>query len=213
MRNFIIITSLFLSLFVSAACSKSSGPIGGDDEKALVSPAGNIASTAAAGSGKAATSAIDDVPSNTNAQPATRSPLPPRTGFVNDYADVIDARTKRMLETSLRKLRTDSKIEFAVVTVDTTGEQSSVDYAMAVARGWGVGSKDSGGLILLIAIKDRKWELRWTHSLEDKLQNIQEELARQMTGLFRQLRYSEGIANGVKAVMLRLEDQSLSRRP
>ncbi|HUQ31002.1 MAG TPA: TPM domain-containing protein [Pyrinomonadaceae bacterium] len=206
MRKAIAIASLFLCIFVAASCSKPGAPVNADDKTLLVSPAGNTAPTRATGSGKAVVSAIDDVTTNSGGQ--TKSPLPPPTGFVNDFADVIDAKTKKGLETSLKKLRTESDIEFAVVTVDTTGEQSSVDYAMAVARGWGVGSKnkDGGGLLLLIAIRDRKWELRWTHSLEDDLQDgIREELARRMTGLFLQHKYSEGIANGVKAVMLRLE--------
>lgn len=33
------------------------------------------------------------------------SPLPPSTGFVNDFAGVIDASTKQQLETKLKNLK------------------------------------------------------------------------------------------------------------
>src|SRR5438093_12974978 len=55
------------------------------------------------------------------AQPQTaQSPLPQPTGYVNDYAGVVDSATKQQLETTLGKLDRQQQIQFAVVTVDTT---------------------------------------------------------------------------------------------
>lgn len=206
MRKLFVITSLLFSLFV-AACSKSSGLSSVDDKKALVSPDGNIASTAASGNGRPTSSAIDDAPASPE---KSKSPLPSPTGFVNDYAKVIDAQTKKDLEATIEKLKKNSKIEFAVVTVETTGEISQNDYADAVARGWGIGPKDKsigGGLILLIAIKDRRWVLRWSRSLADDLDAIENELQGLMTEPFRQGKYSEGISKGVEAVISRLAER------
>ena len=203
MRKTIAIATLLLIVFI-AACSKSGSVTSVDENRAAVSPTVNNTSTAAMGSGKAAASAIDDIVAT---QVESKSPLPPPTGFVNDYAKVIDTGTKKDLETTLEKLKEDSKIEFAVVTVDTTGDQAAADYAMAVARGWGIGPKDEsgGGLILLIAIKDRKWAIRWSKSLMSDLENgTEEELQSRMTGPFRQGKYSEGIMNGANAVMSKL---------
>src|SRR5882672_2646282 len=89
-----------------------------------------------------------------DAQPA-QSPLPSPTGYVNDYAGVIDAAAKDRLETTLGNLDRQQQIQFAVVTVDTTGGQDIFDYSQAVAGGWGIGSKDTqkASLLLLIAIK------------------------------------------------------------
>src|SRR5438094_110938 len=80
-----------------------------------------------------------------------QSPLPPPNGYVNDYAGVIDAATKKRLETVLENLKTRADIEFAVVTVKTTGNTDIYDYTLAVARGWGIGSPEGekNGLILL----------------------------------------------------------------
>src|SRR5438270_13573502 len=69
-------------------------------------------------------------------------PLPPPTGFVNDYAKVIDAQTKANLETTLKNLKDRAQIELAIVTVSSTGDQDIFDYSLAVARGWGIGAKE-----------------------------------------------------------------------
>src|SRR5947209_8899716 len=76
-----------------------------------------------------------------NAQ-AAQSPLPKPTGYVNDYAGVVDRATKERLETTLDNLDRQQQIQFSVVTVDTTGGQDIFAYSLAVARGWGSGDKD-----------------------------------------------------------------------
>src|SRR5437868_11725816 len=100
-----------------------------------------------------------------------QSPLPPPTGYVNDYARVIDPATKQQLETTLANLDRQQKIQFSVVTVDTTGGREIFDYSLAVARGWGIGSKDTQkpSLLLLVAIKDRKYFPQVSRHLEGDL--------------------------------------------
>ena len=100
-----------------------------------------------------------------------QSPLPPPTGYVNDYANVIDRATKQQLETTLANLDQQQKIQFSVVTVDTTGGREIFDYSLAVARGWGIGSKDAQkpSLLLLVAIKDHKYFTQVSRHLEGDL--------------------------------------------
>ena len=192
------------------ACARQNRQISVSENQAPASPVAvnGPASTAAAGSGVPVDAAIDDAPRPEEGQ--AKSPLPPPTGFVNDYAKVLDPQTKGKLEATLKQLEERSKIEFAVVTVDTTGEQSSFDYAMAVARGWGIGSKetDGGGIILLIAVKDHRWECRWTRGLEADLKDsLGDELGPQMTASFRQGKYGEGITKGVELVISQLSER------
>src|ERR1700680_858196 len=86
------------------------------------------------------------------AEPAN-SPLPPPNPFryVVDNAGVIDSATNQRMEKILRALKESGDIEFAVVTVKTTGDQDIFDYSLAVARGWGIGSSEGekNGLLLL----------------------------------------------------------------
>ncbi|MDX6384071.1 MAG: uncharacterized protein QOK48_1644 [Blastocatellia bacterium] len=126
-----------------------------------------------------------------------QSPLPKPTGYVNDYAGVVDAATKERLETTLGNLDRQQQIQFSVVTVDTTGGQDIFDYSLAVARGWGVGAKDATkpSLLLLVAIKDRKYFTQVSRHLEGDLPDglvgqIQRE---QLVPAFKAGKYGEGL--------------------
>src|SRR5437879_12842838 len=76
-----------------------------------------------------------------------QSPLPKPTGYVNDYAAVIDSATKDRMETTLGNLDREQQIQFAVVTVNTTGGQDIFDYSLAVDWRWGICSKYTSRLI------------------------------------------------------------------
>jgi uncharacterized protein len=135
-----------------------------------------------------------------NAQTA-QSPLPQPTGYVNDYAGVVDSATKDRLETTLGNLDRQQQIQFSVVTVDTTGGQEIFDYSLAVARGWGIGSKDATkpSLLLLVAIKDRKYFTQVSRHLEGDLPDglvgqIQRE---QLVPAFKAGQYGQGLADTV----------------
>jgi uncharacterized protein len=143
------------------------------------------------------------------AEAKVQSPLPPATGFVNDYANVFDPVAKKQLEMLLTDLRDKASIEFAVVTVDTTNGQPIFDYSLAVARGWGVGPKDKskgGGLLLLLSVKDRQWRLQVSRSLEKDLpDDVCKELGDQSIELYKQGRYDEGIVKYVDSIIQRLQ--------
>src|SRR6266404_3200791 len=132
---------------------------------------------------------------------AAQSPLPQPTGYVNDFAGVVDAATKERLETTLGNLDRQQQIQFSVVTVDTTGGQDIFDYSLAVARGWGIGAKDAQkpSLLLLVAIKDRKYFTQVSRHLEGDLPDglvgqIQRE---RLVPAFKAGQYGQGLADTV----------------
>ena len=129
------------------------------------------------------------------------SPLPAPTGYVNDYAKVLDAGTEGQLETTLTKLDQQQQIQFAVVTIDSTSGQDIFDYSLAVARGWGIGAKDvqKPSLLLLVAIKDRKYFTQVSRHLEGDLPDglvgqIQRE---KLVPAFRAGDYGRGITDTI----------------
>jgi uncharacterized membrane protein YgcG len=87
------------------------------------------------------------------------SPLGAPTGYVNDYAGVLDAATKGQLESKIKQFKDTSSpsTELAVAIVRTTGDRDIFDYSLAVARGWKIGSdqSDNPGALLFVAIDDR----------------------------------------------------------
>lgn len=128
-----------------------------------------------------------------------QSPLPAPTGYVNDYAKVIDDATRSRMEATLTNLDRQHEIQFAVVTVDTTNGREIFDYSLAVARGWGIGAKDAqkSSLLLLVAIKDRKYYTQVSRHLEGDLPDglvgqIQRE---RLVPAFRAGDYAQGLSD------------------
>jgi uncharacterized protein len=132
-----------------------------------------------------------------------QSPLPAPTGYVNDYAGVVDSTIKARLETTLSNLDRLQQIQIAVVVIDTTGGQDIFDYSLAVARGWGIGAKDARkpSALLLVAIKDRTGFTQVSRHLEGDLPDglvgqIQRE---RIVPAFRAGEYGRGLEETVNA--------------
>jgi uncharacterized protein len=145
------------------------------------------------------------------AQTQLPSPITAPTGYVNDYAKVIDSQTKSRLETILTNLKQRENIEIAVVTIPTTNGEDIFDYSLAVARGWGIGAKggDKAGLLLLVAVNDRKYFTQVSDHLEGDLPDglvgqIQRE---RLVPQFRRGNYSQGISDTVQAYIATLAEK------
>ena len=100
------------------------------------------------------------------------------------------------------------KIDFAVVTVNSTGAKSAFDYSLALAR---ERKKDSleaapSGLLLLVAVDDRNWHIQISNNLEPHLtKELLTNLSTPMADSFRQKQYAEGIRKYVNAIIEKLD--------
>ncbi len=150
------------------------------------------------------------LPPAARAQTKPQSPVPLPVPFtpIVDNANVIDAATRERLESIYRNLKERANIEYAVLTVPTTGDQDIFDFSLAVARGWGIGPKDGekAGLLLVVAVQDRKYFTQVSDHLEGDLPDglvgiIQRE---RLVPAFRQQKYSEGIFNAIQAYVATL---------
>jgi uncharacterized protein len=124
--------------------------------------------------------------------------VPKPQGFVSDFANVIDAPTRRRLEALIRELKQRTGAEIAVVTVRTTQPETAFDYAMAVAEQWKPGAKDKdNGIVFLVAVDDREMQILTGYGVEGalpdgKVGEIRDTLA---VPAFRAGDYSRGIAD------------------
>jgi len=141
------------------------------------------------------------------------SPLPPPTGFVNDYVGVIDAATKQQLEEKLKTLKetTNPSVEIAVAVIKTTGDRDISEYALATYRGWKIGSKegDNPGALLVVAIDDRKYFTEVGRDLEDELPDgLVGSLQRQyLVPEFKKGNYGKGISDTIDAYIQTIRDK------
>jgi uncharacterized protein len=107
------------------------------------------------------------------------------------------------METTLSNLDREQQIQFFVVTVDSTKGRDIFDYSLAVARGWGIGSKDTSkpSLLLLAAINDRKFQDQTSRHLEGDLPDgLTGQIKREkLVPAFRAGQYGQGLSDTINA--------------
>lgn len=130
--------------------------------------------------------------------------LPRPQGYVSDFANVLSQDRRGELESKLRQLKKSGEIDFAVVTVETTGGETPFDYSLNLARCWGVGggNADKAGVLMLVAVKDRQWHIQISRVLEKVLTNDEvHAMGGLMAADLRQQRYQDGINKCLDAMV------------
>ena len=90
------------------------------------------------------------------------------TGYVNDFAHVLDAaqRAARWKLTA-RNLERATGAQMAIVLVDSLEDEPIEDVANRLYRQWGIGKKGKDeGILLLFAVKDHKERAEVGYGLE-----------------------------------------------
>lgn len=134
--------------------------------------------------------------------------FPAQQGFVNDFADVLDAKTETGLEETLADFKAAARIDFVIVTVETIGDETTSDYSLAIAKQWAVGAAnpDKAGILLLVAVKDRRWRIQITRELEKILSDAEvHRFGALMQADFKNKKYGAGAGKCVTALVAALK--------
>ena len=143
------------------------------------------------------------------AQPAP----PPLTDTVNDIAGVIDAGSRAELDKRIRALQQATGDVIAVAAVKTFQPYGSIEeYAVKMfengGRGIGQKGKDNG-LLLLVAIDDRKVKVEVGYDLEGIIPDAYagETIREAIAPAFRRGEYGEGLLTAVTRLINRIAEQ------
>jgi len=71
--------------------------------------------------------------------------VPPPSGYVNDFARILDSPSVRHMEAVITELREKTRGEIAVVTLPEIGDRQASDVSVQIGRQWGVGAKGEAG--------------------------------------------------------------------
>ena len=89
------------------------------------------------------------------------------TGYVNDFAHVLDSDTATKLTNLCTTIDVKAGAQIAVVTINTLEGMEAPDYANRLFAQWGVGHKgDDRGVLVLLAVKDHKYWVEVGYGLE-----------------------------------------------
>lgn len=92
------------------------------------------------------------------------------TGYVTDAANVLSAETKSSLEVELAALDASTTEQIAVVTVPSMDGDYIEHYAAQLFQKWGIGqAKQDNGVLLVLAIEERKLRIEVGYGLEGAL--------------------------------------------
>jgi uncharacterized protein len=135
------------------------------------------------------------------------SSVPKPTGYVSDLANVLNPSEKEALESFCTKVDRELSAQFAIVTINTLGDEPIGDFTLELGRKWGVGNKKNEGLLLLLVIKDHKDRIEVGRGLEPYITDgFSGGTLRDMRPLMRQGDYGAALTQAVHALAARIAE-------
>ncbi|MBW3015671.1 TPM domain-containing protein [Candidatus Woesearchaeota archaeon] len=123
-------------------------------------------------------------------------------GFVNDYANIIDANSELEIEGIYRSLYNSGIAEVAVVTVNSLDGKDIESYSLELAQGKLGDKEKNNGLLLLVALEEREYRFEVGRGLEGDLNDAKVGRIGRMylVDNFRAGDYGKGVLEASKAV-------------
>jgi len=134
---------------------------------------------------------------------AQEYPAKPNT-LVNDYTGTLSEAQKQQLESKLVAFDDSTSNQIAIAIVKTIGEYDINEYALGLGRSWGVGgSKKNNGVMIVIALGDRKIAMQTGYGLEGALPDIitKRIIENEIKPFFKTGDYYAGLDAGTTAII------------
>jgi len=125
------------------------------------------------------------------------------TADVNDFAAILTPVQKESLEQRCRSVRETTGAQLAVVVLKSLEGGQVDDFAVRLFKQWGIGQKDEqNGVLLLVAIEDRKARIEVGYGLEPILPDALAGriLNEQLFPAFKQQRYADGLIAAIERI-------------
>ena len=121
--------------------------------------------------------------------------------YINDYANILSEEVKQDILNKSVALEKQTGAQIVVVTVPNLEGQSLEEYATELFRKFGIGDKNENGLLLLLALEERKFRVEVGYGLEGVLPDgltgrYQDEY---IIPYLKEDKWDEGIQNGYNA--------------
>jgi uncharacterized protein len=140
-------------------------------------------------------------------------PKAPTTSPVVDQTNTLTPTQLSSLAGTIAAERTASSNQIAVLMVSSLEGQSIEDFSIAVAREWGIGTKEkNNGVLLVIAKDDRKLRIEVGYGLEGALTDAQSGriIKNDITPKFKTGDYYGGISSGVNKIIQSIHGEYVS---
>lgn len=134
--------------------------------------------------------------------------FPKPSGYVNDFANILDAPARAELDALLREAEEKTSAEIVIATVPSLDGMSVEEYANKMFAAWGVGKKkEDNGVLVVVAPSDRSMRIEVGYGLEPVLPDgLAGEIIRaEFLPRFREDDYPGGIRGGMRRIVAVVE--------
>ncbi|MDR5695569.1 MAG: TPM domain-containing protein [Armatimonadota bacterium] len=143
---------------------------------------------------------------------AAASPaFPPATGFVNDFAGILDPITRAELESRLQAYEKQTTNEIAIAIFPDLGGTPIEEFAVRLEEAWKVGKQGKdNGVLLVVAMRERQVRIEVGYGLEGRLPDSEAgRIIREIiVPRFRQGEFGRGLIEAVDAIITAIGENS-----
>ncbi len=132
------------------------------------------------------------------------------TGFVNDFAQILTVEQKQTLEQSLKDFEVQTTHEISVVTIPTLSGDTIENYANELFADWKIGKEGvDNGVLLLIALEDKKVKIEVGYGLEGALTDAESKhiIDKVIIPAFKNSQFAEGVQAGAETIKQAVVDE------
>lgn len=143
-------------------------------------------------------------------------PFPAFSKPLIDAAGLVPDATEAQVDAELLDYQVRSGNQIAVAVVKTTGDDSIENFAIDLARSWGIGQKDTdNGILLVIANGDRKVRIEVGRGLEGEFTDLQSGriIDERLLPLLKRGDVAEAVLEGTRAIRSDLGDTRVGELP
>jgi len=136
--------------------------------------------------------------------------------LVNDYTNTLSADQIASLERKLVVFDDSTSNQIAVVIMKSVGDYDINEYAYQLGRKWGVGGKEkNNGVVLLVALGDRKLSIQTGYGLEGALPDIYTKriIENDIKPFFKDGNYYAGIDAGTNSIISLVKGEYKNDKP
>ena len=132
--------------------------------------------------------------------------VPTLTRPVEDLANVISTDEKTQIENNIRDIYKKNLAQISVLIIPSLEGENLEEYSIKVAEKWKLGSAEhDNGVLLLVAINDRKMRLEVGNGIEGELTDYKSsQIISSMKPYLRRQEYGQAVleaVSGIKEIM------------
>ncbi|RLA63714.1 MAG: hypothetical protein DRQ88_11115 [Epsilonproteobacteria bacterium] len=129
--------------------------------------------------------------------------VPPLTGPIIDRANLITDKKQMALSRGLKKYKKQTGNQLQILTINSLDDETLEGYSIKVVDKWQLGDKEKdNGILLLVALKERKMRIEVGQGLEGDLPDaLAGRIISQVVPYFKKANYEQGIILGTSLII------------